>query len=190
MLLLIDNYDSFSYNLYQLAGTIDPDILVVRNDKISINEIKNLAPEHIIISPGPGHPKNAGMCENIINEMKDSVSILGICLGHQCICEAFGAEIIHAPVLMHGKADTIRIDNSCELFTNLPEEISAARYHSLVADKSSIPSCLQVTAVDHAGEVMAVKHRDYETYGLQFHPESILTPLGRNILVNFLRRDA
>lgn len=190
MLLLIDNYDSFSYNLYQLAGTIEPDIRVVRNDKISVNEIRSLSPEHIIISPGPGRPKNAGMCEKIIGEMKDSTPILGICLGHQCICETFGAEIVHAPVLMHGKADIIRIDNSCKLFTNLPEEISAARYHSLVADRSSVPDCLEVTAADHTGEVMAVKHKDCEIYGLQFHPESILTPLGRNILVNFLRRSA
>lgn len=186
MVLLIDNYDSFSYNLVQMAGSINSDIKVVRNDKITIDEIKKLNPTHIILSPGPGYPKNAGICEELIRELKGQFPILGVCLGHQAICEVFGADITHADKLMHGKKSNISIDTSCKIFDSLPNTIDAARYHSLVG--KNIPPELIVTSSDDIGEVMAVRHRDYEIYGLQFHPESILTPLGKVILENFLRK--
>lgn len=186
MVLLIDNYDSFSYNLVQMAGSINSDIKVVRNDKITIDEIKELNPTHIILSPGPGYPKNAGICEELIRELKGQFPILGVCLGHQAICEVFGADITYADKLMHGKKSNISIDTSCKIFDSLPNTIDAARYHSLVG--KNIPPELIVTSRDDIGEVMAVRHRDYEIYGLQFHPESILTPLGKLILENFLRK--
>ena len=186
MILLIDNYDSFSYNLYQLEGSINPDIQVIRNNKTDIETIKEMNPSHLIISPGPGHPHQAGICEEAVMELKGSMPILGICLGHQCICEAFGTRITHAPVLMHGKPDEILIDNNCKLFKSLPNQIVAARYHSLIAEKDTIPAALKVIGQTRDGEIMAVKHADYELYGLQFHPESILTPLGKQIIANFL----
>ena len=186
MILLIDNYDSFSYNLYQLVGSIDPDIRVIRNDECTIEEIEALKPSHIILSPGPGRPSDAGMCEDVVAYFKDKVPILGVCLGHQAICEVFGATISYAKELMHGKMSVIRLEKSCRLFRGLGETAEAARYHSLVAVRDTIPDCLEITASTEDGEVMAVKHRDYEVYGLQFHPESILTPQGRQILVNYL----
>lgn len=187
MILLIDNYDSFSYNLVQLAGGINKDIKVIRNDEMTVSEIKKLAPTHIIISPGPGYPKDAGICEKVILEMKEEVPILGVCLGHQAICETFGAEITLAKRLMHGKQSNIHIANGSRVFTSLPPIIKAARYHSLIAKKDSLPDELLVIAEDDDGEIMAVKHRNYEVYGLQFHPESILTPQGKVILNNFLK---
>lgn len=186
MTLFIDNYDSFSYNLVQLMGSIDPDITVIRNDELTVDEIKALKPKRIVLSPGPGYPKDAGICEEVIKTLKGRLPILGVCLGHQAICEVFGAEIVHAKKLMHGKQSSIFIDNRFPIFKGLPEHILGARYHSLAADSSRIPKELLVIGTDEAGEVMAVKHRDYEIYGLQFHPESILTPLGRAIIENFL----
>jgi len=186
MILLIDNYDSFSYNLVQLAGTINSDIRVIRNDEKSLEEIKKMCPSHIIISPGPGYPKNAGICEEVIDKMKGEVPILGICLGHQAICEVFGASIVLANRIMHGKQSSIHIANGSRVFKGLPPVIQAARYHSLIAQRSSLPDELLVIAEDEEGEVMGVKHRDYDIYGLQFHPESILTPQGAVIMKNFL----
>lgn len=187
MILLIDNYDSFAYNLVQLAGRFNPDINVIRNDEKTIEEIEIMRPSHIIISPGPGYPKNAGICEELITRIKGKVPILGICLGHQAICEAFGASIVHAKRLMHGKQSSIHIANGSRVFNGLPPIIMAARYHSLIAKRESLPDELLVIAEDEEGEVMGVKHRDYEIYGLQFHPESILTPQGGVIMNNFLK---
>lgn len=188
MLLLIDNYDSFSYNLVQLFGSLTPDIRVIRNDCLTVDEIQALAPDHIILSPGPGYPKDAGVCEDVIRELKGRIPILGVCLGHQAICEVFGAAIIRAKKLMHGKQSTITLDHSCPLFHGLPGRIPAARYHSLIADRGTLPGELLVTAQDDMGEIMAVQHIHYPIYGVQFHPESILTPDGITILKNFLRR--
>jgi len=186
MILLIDNYDSFTYNLVQLAGGINTDIKVIRNDELTCAQIAGLAPSHIILSPGPGYPKDAGVCEEVILKLKGTVPILGVCLGHQAICEAFGAKITHARRLMHGKKSEISIDNTFPIFRGLPGRIDAARYHSLIADRDTVPEELKIIAEDGIGEVMAVKHRDYELYGLQFHPESVLTPKGYVIMKNFL----
>ncbi|NMC27207.1 MAG: aminodeoxychorismate/anthranilate synthase component II [Syntrophomonadaceae bacterium] len=186
MILLIDNYDSFSYNLVQLAGSIDPDIKVIRNDEMTVEEIEALHPSHIIISPGPGYPKDAGICEEMVLKLAAKAPILGVCLGHQGICEAYGSRITHAKQLMHGKKSRIIIDTSCPIFEGLPDQIDAARYHSLAAQKETIPEELIVVAEDENGEVMAVKHALYDVYGLQFHPESILTPMGHVILEKFL----
>jgi anthranilate synthase component 2 len=187
MILLIDNYDSFSYNLVQLAGGMCNEIKVIRNDEMTVAEIENIKLTHIIISPGPGYPKNAGVCEDVIRQMKGKVPILGVCLGHQAICEVFGASIILAKRLMHGKQSSIHIANGSKIFKGLPPVIKAARYHSLIAERESMMDELLVIAEDDDGEVMAVKHRDYEIYGLQFHPESILTPKGEDILKNFIK---
>ena len=186
MILLIDNYDSFSYNVYQLVGSVNPDIRVIRNDECSVDEIRAMNPSHIILSPGPGRPDKAGVCENVIRELGGRIPILGICLGHQAICEAYGGEIIHAKELMHGKKSNVKIDTASPIFQGMPEEIDAARYHSLAADTEKIPKTLKVIATADDGEVMAVQHKEYPVYGLQFHPESILTPKGRKILENFL----
>jgi anthranilate synthase component 2 len=186
VILLIDNYDSFSYNLYQLIGSFNPDIKVIRNDELTLAEIQALAPERIIISPGPGKPSAAGVCELVITALSGIPPILGVCLGHQAICEVFGATVGYAKTLMHGKASPITLQNDCPLFAGLPPVIQGARYHSLAADPSTIPDTLRVTARTEAGEIMAVAHRDYRVYGVQFHPESILTPQGNIIVTNFL----
>lgn len=188
MILFIDNYDSFTYNLVQFCGSINPDIKVVRNDEITINEIQNLNPSHIILSPGPGYPKDAGICEEVITTLKGRYPILGICLGHQAICEVFGAQITHAKKLMHGKKSDIIADNDCKIFADMPRIIQGARYHSLIAKRDTIPQELIVIAEDDMGEVMGVKHKDYEIYGLQFHPESILTSHGMEMIRNFIER--
>lgn len=188
MILLIDNYDSFTYNLVQFCGSITPDIKVVRNDAVSVEQIKELNPSRIILSPGPGYPKDAGICEEVIRELKGKIPILGVCLGHQAICEVFGAEITHAKKLMHGKKSDIKVDNRCKIFEGLPSVVQGARYHSLIARRETMPEDLIVTACDNMGEVMAVKHKDYEIYGLQFHPESILTNYGMEMLRNFIER--
>lgn len=190
MILLIDNYDSFSYNLVQLAGSIEPDVRVVRNDELTVDEIEALRPSRLILSPGPGYPKNAGVCEEAVRRLGGKLPILGVCLGHQGICEAYGAKIVRAEKLMHGKKSLVTLDAGCPLFRGLPKQIEAARYHSLVADAATVPACLKVTAVGPAGEVMAVQHRRFPTFGLQFHPESILTPQGRAIMENFLNTTA
>jgi anthranilate synthase component 2 len=189
MVLLIDNYDSFSYNLVQLVGELsDGNVKVVRNDECTISEIRQLNPSHIILSPGPGKPKNAGICEEVIRELKEEYPILGVCLGHQCICEVFGAVIGYAKKLMHGKQSIMTITEDVSIFDGLSKKFKGARYHSLAADKNTITNELKVIAVDEKDEeVMAVKHRDYEIYGLQFHPESVLTPEGKIIVENFLK---
>lgn len=188
MILFIDNYDSFTYNLVQFCGSINPDITVVRNDEITVDEIINLNPSHIILSPGPGYPQNAGICEDVIRQLKGKFPILGVCLGHQAICEVFGAEITHAIKLMHGKKSDIIVDNSCKIFADMPKTVEGARYHSLIAKRSTIPDELVVIAQDDMGEVMGVKHKEYDIYGLQFHPESILTSHGMQMIKNFLER--
>ena len=187
MILLIDNYDSFSYNLYQLVGSITPDIRVIRNDELTVDEIKELKPEKIILSPGPGRPADAGVCEDVIRELAGRTPILGVCLGHQAICEVYGAEVTYAKRLMHGKQSLCRIDTECPIFKDMTEETAVARYHSLAAKEETIPECLKVTAISlDDGEVMAVRHKEYQVYGLQFHPESILTPEGMKMLENFI----
>lgn len=186
MVLLIDNYDSFSYNLYQLVGSLDPDIRVIRNDELTPSEIEALAPRCIILSPGPGRPADAGMCEDVIRRFTGKYPILGVCLGHQAICEVFGATVSYARELMHGKQSTVTLDRTCPLFRGLPDQIPVARYHSLAALADTIPPSLQITATAEDGEIMAVQHRSQPVFGLQFHPESILTPDGRQIMQNFL----
>jgi anthranilate synthase component 2 len=186
MILLIDNYDSFSYNLYQLMGALNPDIKVSRNDGISLAEIVVLRPSHIVISPGPGRPADAGICEAVIASFAGAIPILGVCLGHQAICEVFGGRISYAKTLMHGKSSVIRLDPDCPIFAGLPAVIRGARYHSLAADAADVPDSLIVSALAEDGELMAVRHREYPVYGVQFHPESILTPEGNRIVENFL----
>lgn len=189
MVLLIDNYDSFSYNLYQLIGTITEDIRVIRNDEMTIDEIADIKPSHIILSPGPGKPENAGICEDVVRAFAGRIPIMGVCLGHQAICEVYGATVTYASRLMHGKQSICSIREDVDIFRGVsPEDgkLRVARYHSLSARKDTLPEELEVIAVsDDDGEVMAVKVRDYPIYGLQFHPESILTPDGLKILRNF-----
>ena len=186
MILLIDNYDSFSYNVYQLVGSVNPDIRVIRNDECSVEEIRAMNPSHIILSPGPGRPDKAGVCEEVIRALGGKIPILGICLGHQAICEVYGATISHARCLMHGKQSEVTVDPAEPLFTGLPEKVKVARYHSLVAAPDVLPDCLKVISRDERGEIMAVRHRTMPIYGVQFHPESILTPQGTVIMKNFL----
>ena len=186
MILLIDNYDSFSYNLYQLVGSLSPDIQVVRNDAVTAEDIRRMNPSHLILSPGPGRPADAGVCEQAIRALAEELPILGVCLGHQAICEAFGGVVSDAKELMHGKPSQVALDLRCPLFRGLPDTITAARYHSLAAVEDTLPACLTVTARTRDGEVMAVQVQDRPVYGLQFHPESILTPQGNSILKNFL----
>ena len=194
MILLIDNYDSFSYNLYQLVGKIEPDIKVIRNDEMTVEEIEKLKPSHIILSPGPGKPSDAGVCEEVVKRLAGTFPILGVCLGHQAICEVFGATVTYAKRLMHGKQSVCSIKTGEAIFEGVGEgqdgqagKLKVARYHSLAAKSETLPECLEVIATsDDDGEVMAVKHTDYPVYGLQFHPESILTPEGETILKNFI----
>lgn len=186
MILIIDNYDSFTFNLYQFVGSINQDVLVKRNDKITVEEIAKLKPSHIILSPGPGYPKDAGICEEVLQNLKESFPIMGVCLGHQAIGEVFGGTVSPAPQLVHGKQSKIMIKGKCKLFEGLHESFLAARYHSLVVEKEGLPEELIVAAETEDGEIMAVKHRDYEVYGVQFHPESIMTPDGMQIIKNFL----
>ena len=186
MILLIDNYDSFSYNLYQMIGEIDPEIRVIRNDEMTTEEIRTLRPRKMILSPGPGRPEDAGIAVEAARKLGKEIPTLGVCLGHQAICAAFGANVTYAKRLMHGKQSVVRFDPACPLFQGCPEKAPVARYHSLAADASTIPEELMVTALTEEGEVMAVQHRDYPLFGLQFHPESILTPDGKTILRNFI----
>lgn len=189
MVLLIDNYDSFSYNLVQLIGELtDGNIKVVRNDEITIDEIRKMNPESIILSPGPGKPEDAGICEDVVRQLKDEYPILGVCLGHQSICEVFGAKVTYAKQLMHGKQSEMTILKEDPIFEGLGESFKGARYHSLSADRNTIPDELEVIDIDGKdGEVMAVKHKEYPIYGLQFHPESVLTPEGKKLVNNFLK---
>ena len=186
MILLIDNYDSFSYNLYQLIGEIDPDIKVIRNDEMTVEEIKSLNPDRIILSPGPGRPEDAGIIIDVTKTIHD-IPILGVCLGHQAICAAFGAIVTYAKELMHGKQSDVKFDTDCPLFKGCPEIAPVARYHSLAADADTIPEELKITALTTDGEIMAVQHKEYPIYGVQFHPESIMTPNGKQMLKNFIK---
>ena len=188
MILLIDNYDSFSYNLFQLIGEVNSDIKVFRNDKITTEEISDLNPDAIILSPGPGKPENAGICIDIVKQFHDEIPILGVCLGHQAICEALGGTVSHAKRLMHGKSSMISLDYDF-IFKGLPSEITVGRYHSLSLVEDTIPDCLEIISkAKDDGEIMAVKHKDFNVYGLQFHQESILTPEGLTIIQNFLEK--
>lgn len=186
MILLIDNYDSFSYNLYQMVGNLDPDIRVKRNDAMTVQEIKALSPSAILLSPGPGRPEDAGICIDVVKELGGKFPILGVCLGMQVITIAYGGEVAHAKRLMHGKQSITEMDLTCPLFEGLQEKEPVARYHSLAAEEASLPDCLKITARADDGEIMAVSHKTDAVYGLQFHPESILTPSGEKILKNFL----
>ena len=186
MILLIDNYDSFAYNLYQFVGTVDPAVRVARNNKITVEGIRKLHPSHIILSPGPGYPKDAGVCVDAAVELGKEIPLLGVCLGHQAICEAFGARISYAKRLMHGKQSDITLDSECPVFRGMPQRIKAGRYHSLAAVRDTVPDCLRIAAETDDGEIMAVMHNKYPIYGVQFHPESILTPDGMQIIRNFL----
>lgn len=187
MILLIDNYDSFSYNLYQLIGQIDPNIRVIRNDEMTVGQIRDLAPDRIILSPGPGRPEDAGIIMEVVNVLGKDIPILGVCLGHQAICAAFGATITYAKALMHGKQSEVKFDTECPIFRGIPETAPVARYHSLAADGDTLPDGMKVTARTADGEVMAVQHETYPIYGVQFHPESIMTPNGKRMLENFIK---
>lgn len=187
MILLIDNYDSFSYNLYQLVGEIDEDIKVIRNDEMTVEEIRKLNPDRIILSPGPGRPEHAGVIIEAVKMLGKDIPLLGVCLGHQAICAAFGATVTYAKELMHGKQSDVRFDLACPIFRGCLEVAPVARYHSLAADAATIPEELKVTAVTTDGEVMAVQHCEYPIYGVQFHPESIMTLDGKKMLENFIK---
>lgn len=186
MLLMIDNYDSFTYNIVQYLGELGEDVRVFRNDKITIREIEEMAPERIVISPGPCTPREAGISIEVIRHFAGKVPILGVCLGHQSIGAAFGGEIIRAPRLMHGKTSMIYHDGKT-IFEALPNPFEATRYHSLIIKKETLPECLEITAWTDQGEIMGVRHREFVIEGVQFHPESILTKVGKDLLRNFLR---
>jgi anthranilate synthase/aminodeoxychorismate synthase-like glutamine amidotransferase len=185
MMLMIDNYDSFTYNLVQYLGQLGADVVVRRNDAIGLEEIQDLGPEAIFLSPGPCTPEQAGISVDVVRRFSGTIPILGVCLGHQAIGHAFGAKVVRAGRLMHGKTSPI-LNDGRTLFKGLPNPFSAGRYHSLLVERDSLPACLEVSAETAEGEVMAVRHREYPVEGIQFHPESILTPQGKRILRNFL----
>jgi anthranilate synthase/aminodeoxychorismate synthase-like glutamine amidotransferase len=187
MIIMLDNYDSFTYNLVQYLGELGENIKVFRNDKITLNKIKKLRPEKIVISPGPGRPENAGISCEVIREFGGKVPILGVCLGHQCIGYVYGSRIIGAKRLMHGKISLIFHDRKT-IFKGIPNPFEATRYHSLIVERKSLPGCLTITAWTREKEIMGLKHKDYPLWGVQFHPESILTKQGKAILANFLRQ--
>lgn len=187
MILLIDNYDSFSYNLYQYIGEIDSNIKVIRNDEMSVEQIRQVKPDRIILSPGPGRPENAGIIVDVVKELGKEFPILGVCLGHQAICAAFGATITYAKKLMHGKQSNVTFDTDSLIFRGLEKNGLVARYHSLAAEGDTMPECLKITAVTDDGEIMAVQHTEYDIFGVQFHPESIMTPHGKSMLYNFIK---
>lgn len=186
MIVLIDNYDSFSYNVYQLIGSVEPDIKVVRNDEYRVEEIAEMTPEALILSPGPGKPSDAGICIDAIKYFTGKIPILGICLGHQAICEAFGGRVSYAKELMHGKKKTIYTVGKSKMFDGLGDSFQAARYHSLAAVREELPDILRITAESNDGEIMAVEHRKYPIFGVQFHPESVMTPDGKVMIQNFI----
>lgn len=185
MILLIDNYDSFTYNLYQYIGIFRPDIKVVRNDQITIEEIRELNPDHIVLSPGPKSPSEAGICMDVVKELYRDYPILGICLGHQSIGAAFGGVVTYAKSLFHGKQSLVTHDGS-GLFEGIPSPIRVARYHSLAVQEDTLPECLVVNSRTEDGEIMAMSHREFPVYGIQFHPESIYTEHGKKMIENFL----
>lgn len=188
MILLIDNYDSFTYNLYQYMGIFDRDIQVVRNDKITVDEIKKRSPEKIVFSPGPKSPEDAGICVDVVRKFYDKIPILGICLGHQSIGAAFGAEIVHAKVLMHGKQSLIT-HSGRGIFRGIPNPVRVARYHSLAVDEKTLSPDFEILARTEDGEIMAMEHRRYPVVGIQFHPESVFTEHGKKMIENFLNYD-
>ena len=186
MILLIDNYDSFVYNLYQFLAVEDPDVRLVRNDRITPEEALSMEPDAIVISPGPGKPSDAGVCIGLIRQLKGRIPILGVCLGHQAIGEAFGATVTHASRLMHGKTSLLTDVADDIIFKGIKKPVQVARYHSLSVQESTLPEELEVTARSDDGEIMAMRHREYPIYGLQFHPESVMTPEGSAMIRNFL----
>lgn len=186
MILLIDNYDSFVYNLYQFLAVEDPDVRLVRNDRITPEEALSMKPDAIVISPGPGKPSDAGVCVELIRQLKGRIPILGVCLGHQAIGEAFGATVTHASRLMHGKTSLLTDVADDIIFKGIKKPVQVARYHSLSVQESTLPEELEVTARSEDGEIMAMRHREYPIYGLQFHPESVMTPEGSAMIRNFL----
>jgi len=185
MILLIDNYDSFTYNIYQTACEFD-DVLVYRNDKLTVKDIEMLKPSHIIISPGPGVPKDAGISIEIIKYFKGVVPILGICLGHQCIAEAFNGKVVRAKEIFHGKTSKIYVKEKKDIFQGIDSPFEATRYHSLIVSNEMFPKELKITASTQDGEIMALRHNIYQIYGVQFHPESILTTVGPKLIQNFI----
>lgn len=187
MIAVIDNYDSFVHNLCQYLGVLDGDVRVFRNNEVTVEELRALAPDALVLSPGPGRPADAGCCEEVVRELGAEVPLLGVCLGHQAVVEAFGGRVGYARRLMHGKQSETRLDASCPLFSGLPERTPVARYHSLAADPDALPACLRTVAETEDGEVMAVQHRELPVLGLQFHPESVLTPEGMRMIENFVR---
>ena len=183
MLLVIDNYDSFTYNLVQYFGELGQDIRVFRNDQITLDEIRELDPDHIVISPGPGDPDDGGVSQDVIRELGPTTPILGVCLGHQCIGNVFGGKVVRAPRLMHGKVSPVK-HGGTSIFSDIPSPFTATRYHSLIVE--DLPDCLEVLAVTEEEEIMGVRHKEYPIVGVQFHPESILTEYGREMLQNFI----
>jgi len=186
MILVIDNYDSFTYNLVQYLGELGAELTVRRNDQITVTEIESLAPERIVISPGPKTPSEAGICLDVIKTFSGRVPILGVCLGHQAIGQAFGGRVIRAPELMHGKTSLVSHDGKT-IFSGLPSPFSATRYHSLIVERESLPACLEISATAPDGLIMGLRHRTMRVEGVQFHPESILTEVGKDLLANFLQ---
>ncbi len=186
MILVIDNYDSFTYNLVQYLGEMGQKLVVYRNDKITIELIRKLKPDHIVISPGPGRPSDAGVSNELIRVFSGSIPILGVCLGHQCIGEVFGGEVVGAKRLMHGKTSTI-YHNEKTIFSKIPNPFEATRYHSLIVQRGTLPDSLEITAWTKEEEIMGLKHKDFPLWGVQFHPESILTKVGKDLLRNFVR---
>ena len=187
MLLLLDNYDSFTYNVYQLLSELGAEVEVVRNDVAAVGELASRNYSGVVISPGPGEPKDAGVTEELIRTMKGVVPILGVCLGHQAIGEVFGGKVVRAPKIVHGKTSRIRHDG-VGIYRDLPQPFDVGRYHSLILERETLPDCLAVTAETEDGIIMGVRHKEYDVEGVQFHPESILTPEGRTLLGNFLRK--
>lgn len=185
MILLIDNYDSFTYNLYQFLRELGADVTVRRNDKITVDEIRTMRPERVVISPGPCTPAEAGVSVEVVQELAGEVPILGVCLGHQSIGQAFGGEVVRAPVVRHGKTSQVTHDGT-GLFAGIPSPFTATRYHSLIVEEESLPETLEVTARSEDGIIMAMRHREHDVYGVQFHPESILTEGGHRLLANFI----
>jgi para-aminobenzoate synthetase component 2 len=186
MILVIDNYDSFTYNLVQYLGELGAQLEVRRNDQTSVEEIVRLGPERIVISPGPKTPNEAGICLEVINKLAGRMPILGVCLGHQAIGQAFGGKVVRAPELMHGKTSEIRHDGKT-IFSGLPNPFSATRYHSLIVERASLPTCLEISATTSDGLIMGLRHKEMKVEGVQFHPESVLTDAGKQLLANFLK---